>query len=117
MLWLHLGLSMTALVLILAILLGPKGSPAHRRLGRVAAGVLMAAALSSFAIRSSGHLSALHGLSVVVLVSVPYAVWQVRRGRVAAHKRIMLSVAGGLFVAGLFATFAPGRVLHGLLFG
>ena len=117
MLLLHLGLSLLALLAILAIMASPKGTKAHRWLGRIAATALVLSALSSFGIQARGQLSALHILSVVTMVNIPIAVWMVRRGRVAAHKRGMLINAGGLVLAGLFATFAPGRTLYGVLFG
>lgn len=113
----HLALSLIAMVLILAILAIPKGRGAHRILGRAAAAALLLSAISSFAIQSRGHLSWLHILSVVVLLNVPYAIWMARIGRIGAHRRAMLASAGGLFVAGLAATFAPGRTLHTLFFG
>lgn len=117
MLVLHLAFSLVALAAILAILLLPKGQRAHRWLGRLAAGALVLSALSSFGIQARGHLSWLHILSVVTLVNVAWAVWAIRQGRVAQHRRAMMAGAGGLFVAGLFATFAPGRYLYGVLFG
>ncbi|WPB84437.1 DUF2306 domain-containing protein [Sediminicoccus rosea] len=117
MLVIHLAFSLLALAAILAILLLPKGRGAHRWLGRLAAAALALSALSSFGIQARGHLSWLHVLSVVTLVNLAWAVWAIRRGRVAVHRRAMLAGAGGLFVAGLFATFAPGRYLYGVFFG
>ena len=117
MLLVHLGFSLIALVLILAIMLLPKGRLAHRRLGRVAAAALALSALSSFGIQARGHVSWLHILSVVTLVNLAWAAWAIRHGRVAAHRRAMMAGAGGLFIAGLFATFAPGRYLYGVFFG
>ncbi len=117
LLHLHLALSLIAMVLILVILAAPKGRGTHRLLGRVATSALVLTALTSFGIRTSGHFSALHILSVVTLLSVPYAVWLVRRGRVAHHRRIMLINAAGLFLAAIFATLMPGRMLHTALFG
>jgi len=113
----HLGFSLLALLAILAILASPKGTQAHRWLGRIAATALVLSAMSSFGILARGHLSALHILSVITLVNIPVAIWMVRQGRVTAHKLGMLINAGGLVVAGLFATFAPGRTLYGAIFG
>ncbi|WP_198372238.1 DUF2306 domain-containing protein [Roseomonas rosulenta] len=117
MLLLHLGFSLAALAAILAVLVLPKGIRMHRWLGRVAAAAMLLSAASAFGIQSRGHLSMLHVLSVVTLLNIPYAVWMVRRGRIASHRRAMLSNAGALVVAGLFATLMPGRTLHALLFG
>jgi len=117
MLYLHLTLSLAAMLLILAVFAMPKGRFAHRAVGRAAAATLLLAALSSFAIRSHGHFSALHLLSIATVLTVPYAILMARRGHIPRHKRIMLINAGGLFVAGLAATLAPGRTLHTMLFG
>jgi len=117
MIHLHLSASLLALGGILAVLVLPKGDFAHRVIGRGAAALLLLAALSSFWIQARGHLSPIHVLSVVTMVNLPLAVWAARRGRIAAHRGAMLANAGGLVIAGLFATFAPGRYLHGLLFG
>ena len=117
MLLLHLGSSLAALAAILAVLALPKGLAAHRWLGRLAAAAMLLSAASAFGIQARGHLSMLHILSVVTLLNIPYAVWMVRIGRVASHRRAMLSNAGALVVAGLFATLMPGRSLHAVLFG
>eukprot|EP01031_Cornospumella_fuschlensis_P000435 gene435-542_t len=102
MLLLHLTFSLLALVSIVAILALPKGRTAHRWLGRLAAGALVLSALTSFGIQARGHLSWLHVLSVVTLVNVAWAVWAIRQGRVATHKRAMMGAGGSLFIAGLF---------------
>ena len=93
MLVIHLAFSLLALAAILAILLLPKGRGAHRWLGRLAAAALALSALSSFGIQARGHLSWLHVLSVVTLVNLAWAVWAIRRGRVAVHRRAMLAGA------------------------
>ena len=64
-----------------------------------------------------GHFGFIHLFSVLVLVSVPLAVYNIRRGNVAGHRNNMVGVyIGGILIAGTFA-FMPGRMLHGWLFG
>ena len=93
-----------------------KGTGRHKAFGRVWAAAMMAAAISSFWIGEG--FSWLHILTVVVLVNVPYAIWSIRRGNVAAHRATMLWVTfGALGVAGAFALAAPGRIMHAALFG
>lgn len=105
------ALAATALILPLR-----KGTRLHRRAGRLWAGAMMLAALSSFWIGNG--FSWLHILTLVVLFNVPYAIWSIRRGNVAAHRASMLGVViGGLGIAGGFALAAPGRILHAALFG
>lgn len=93
-----------------------KGTAGHRAFGRVWAGAMMAAAISSFWIGNG--FSWLHLLTLLVLVNVPYAIWSIRRGNVAAHRATMLSlVFGALGIAGAFALALPGRIMHAALFG
>jgi uncharacterized membrane protein len=78
------------------------------------------AALSSAFIRDS-HLpgiagfTPIHALTVLTLVGLPRAIWQIRRGNVVGHRRTMTSLfIGGCIVAGVF-TLLPGRFLGDLL--
>lgn len=113
----HLASATIALGLTTATLSLRKGDTRHRWLGRAAATALIATAITSFWITSRGHFSPIHILSVAILVGVPRAVWNIRHGRVRAHKIAMISMALGLFGAGLGAALAPGRFLHSVLFG
>ena len=114
---LHLLSVIPALPLGAYILLLRKGDRPHKLLGRVWAFMMMTAALSSFGLHGmTGHLSWIHILSIVTIVSIPRAVIQVIRGNVAGHRRTMTLVYVGLIIAGA-ATFIPGRLFAGWLFG
>jgi len=68
-------------------------------------------------IRLWGVWSPIHLLSLLVLVSVPVAVIRARRHDVRGHRIAMTSLfVFALIVAGAF-TFAPGRIMHKVLFG
>lgn len=114
----HLGAAIAALLLGAVILTRPKGSPAHKALGRVWVGLMLVAAGGSFWIRSSpdGGLSAIHLLSAWTLFALGMAVVAIRRGRVRTHRGWMIGIYCGLLAAGAFA-LAPGRLLHDWLFG
>ncbi|MFL1462643.1 hypothetical protein ACI6QG_10600 [Roseococcus sp. DSY-14] len=114
---LHLLAAALALAGVLAVLALPKGRGAHRAWGWLAAGGMMAAALTSFGIPRLGALSWIHALSVLTLVNLPLAVRAARAGRMREHRRRMLGSAGALLVAGAFAVAAPGRLLHAWLPG
>lgn len=114
---LHLVAALAALGGIAIALLAEKGTPLHRLAGRIGVACLVVTAVSSFWITARGHFSWIHILSITTLVNLPFTIWAARAGRIRAHKRGMLANAGGLVVAGGFAAFAPGRYLHGLLFG
>ena len=67
--------------------------------------------------RVLGHFGWIHLLSILVIVTVPRALIDVRAGRIKAHQRRMVMLyVGALLIAGAF-TLWPGRYLHGVLFG
>ena len=105
------------------LLLRPKGTAVHKLLGKVYmvlisfSSVVAAAMPAAFGPRLWNHLGFIHLFCVLVFVSVPYALWAIRRGNVRGHANAMRGLfLGGVIIAGAFA-FGPGRVLHGWLFG
>lgn len=113
----HLASVVPALPLGAFVLLARKGTPAHHRLGRLWAVLMLVGAGSSFGLTGlMGHWSPIHLLSVLTLLGVPWGVWNAMRGRIGRHQRTMLRVYIGLVAAGLFA-FVPGRLLGLWLFG
>lgn len=112
----HLGTVLPALPLGAYLLVRRKGDALHRLLGRLWAGLMVTTAISAFWLQESGRLSLIHIFSVITLISVPLAIFWIKRGDVARHRRAMTNTYIGLVVAGLFA-FAPGRLLGVWLFG
>lgn len=99
-----------------------KGTTVHRRLGRVYVVLILFTAIVTLPMpaevgpRLLDHFGYIHLFSVLVLVSVPAAIYSIRRGNVVAHRRNMVGVyVGGILIAGTFA-FMPGRLLYGWLF-
>jgi uncharacterized membrane protein len=114
---LHLLAVIPALPLGGYVLLRRKGDALHRALGRTWGGLMILAALSSFGLHAAtGSFSAIHLLSVVVLVMIPRGILQARRHNIAAHRRTMSLTYLGLSIAGMF-TLLPGRLLGSWLFG
>ncbi len=111
----HIGTVLPALPLGAYVLLSRKGGRLHRVLGRIWAGLMVTTAISSFWLGERG-LSFIHIFSVMTLVSVPLAIYWIRRGDVERHRRTMTNVYIGLVVAGVFS-FAPGRLLETWLLG
>ncbi|UAK24812.1 DUF2306 domain-containing protein [Sphingomonas nostoxanthinifaciens] len=113
----HLATIVPAVPLGAVMLLRPKGDRLHRRLGWLWCGLMVAGALSSFGIRArTGHLSPIHILSVLTLVTVPRAIVAARRGRIETHRRMMTILYAALVIAGYF-TLLPGRMLGRWLLG
>jgi uncharacterized membrane protein len=113
----HLATILPAVPLGAIVLLRRKGGRVHRILGRVWVGLMMVGALASFGVRElSGHLSPIHLLSILTLISLPISVIRARAGRIAAHRRGMVIVYTALIIAGFF-TLLPNRLLGGWLFG
>jgi uncharacterized membrane protein len=81
---------------------------------------MLIVAVSSFWIHNLhvwGPWSPIHLLSILTLTMLPYGVIMARRHVIVGHKLTMLGMfAGALVIAGIF-TFAPGRIMHRVLFG
>ncbi|MBL6598029.1 MAG: DUF2306 domain-containing protein [Alphaproteobacteria bacterium] len=115
--FLHLGAALVALVLGIINLASVKGTPRHRAIGWIWIAAMLAVTLPSFGLReiNPGGFSWIHGLTVTTLVAMVGAIVAARRGRVRAHKQMMLGMMSGLTIAGVF-TLMPGRFLGNLLF-
>lgn len=101
-------------------LAAPKGTIPHRLIGWSWAGLMLSVAVSSLfihTIRLWGPWSPIHLLSLLVLVTLPLAVWHARRHDVRRHRQAMLALfTGALVIAGVF-TLLPGRIMHAVVFG
>ncbi len=117
--WAHLLSVLVALVLTPWMLLRPRGTPAHRLLGKIWVLAMVAtAALSLFVkVINPGHFSIIHILSIFVLVMAPRVWLTARAHQVARHRATVRGlVTGALLIAGFF-TLPPFRLLGGWLFG
>lgn len=116
----HAFAAMAAFVLGLLQFGAPKGTLPHRTVGWIWVVLMLVIAISSFwinGIRMVGPFSAIHLLSILVLVMVPLALVYAHRHNVRGHKITMVSVfIGGLIIAGAF-TFVPGRIMHAVVTG
>ena len=109
----HIAAAVVAAILGAFILATRKGTPRHKALGRVAVVLMALVAAHSFAVRelNDGAFSGIHILSAVTLTALPYAIWQIRRRNIGAHKRTMIFVFIGFITAGIL-TLLPGRFLN-----
>ena len=120
--YIHLATVLPCFLIGAWLLLRRKGTTVHKRLGRVYAVLILFTALVTFLMpavvgpRLLNHFGFIHLFSVLVVVSVPMALYSIRHGNVAAHRFHMVGVyAGGILIAGTFALM-PGRLLHAWLF-
>ncbi|MGX1788093.1 DUF2306 domain-containing protein [Bosea sp. NPDC055332] len=113
---LHALAALVSLAAGLTVLAMRKGTARHRLIGWIfVVGMAVTAASSAF-ITSNGRYSAIHLLSVLTIVNLPYAIIMRRRGNIVAHRSAMLWLFAGLVVAGAF-TLMPGRVMNKVAFG
>src|SRR3990167_4638173 len=109
-----LGVVLAVLIVVVA---GPKMfTGLHKALGWTWVIAMGVTAVSSLFIRqlNHSHFSFIHLLSGWTIVGLPGAVYAIKRGKVAAHRKAMTGMfVGGLLLAGLFA-FIPGRLLWAL---
>jgi uncharacterized membrane protein len=116
----HAFAAMAAFAIGLVQLAAPKGTIPHRLIGWSWVLLMLTVAISSFfihIIRLWGAWSPIHLLSILVLVSLPLAVFHARRHEVRRHRNAMMTLfMGALVIAGIF-TFLPGRIMHAVAFG
>ncbi|EFH12614.1 DUF2306 domain-containing protein [Pseudoroseomonas cervicalis] len=116
----HVAAALGAFLLGLLQLSRRKGGAPHRHLGRSWALLMLVTALTSFGITgvaAPGRYSWIHLLSLLVLVTVPMAVFAALAGRITTHRRAMLALfLLALVVTGGF-TLLPGRLMHQMVFG
>ncbi len=116
----HAFAAMAVFAIGLVQLTAPKGTIPHRLIGWSWVLLMLTVAISSFfihIIRLWGAWSPIHLLSILVLVSLPLAVFHARRHEVRRHRNAMTTVfMGALVIAGIL-TFLPGRIMHAVAFG
>jgi uncharacterized membrane protein len=118
----HLVMALGALALGAVILWRRQGTPSHRWLGWGWVGLMGGAVLSSAFIRdynlpNIAGITPIHAFTVWVAWKLPQGVWQIRQGRVQAHRQTMRGIyQGGCLIAGVF-TLLPGRFLGNWLWG
>ena len=106
----HLTFIAPSLVLGPVVLLQKKGTPRHKRLGRVWAYLMIIGSLLSFGIRTDGHFTWLHGLAAYTVLAVLLGIRSARRMNFKDHQRQMVGSYLGSAIAFLF-TLHPERIL------
>ncbi|SNZ20822.1 DUF2306 domain-containing protein [Cohaesibacter gelatinilyticus] len=122
MVGLHLYSALGALLLGGLLFWIPKGTFAHRLMGRIWMMLMLVTALSAFGL-SSGmmlgmYFSPLHGLAIYTLFMLWNAYRYVRAGHIGAHRKAVLGLYwGALVIPGTIAVLWPGRFLNQLVMG
>lgn len=116
--WGHLSTILVAVALTPVMLLRPRGTTLHRRLGWIWAGAMFLTAFISLFVRNANHggFSIIHVLSFWTLIQVPLIVWSARTHNLKRHRSsVRAMVTGALLIAGFF-TFPFDRLLGHWLF-
>ena len=115
----HIAGAVVALAIGIVLMIGVKGTDLHKTLGWGWVAAMILTAVSSLFIRQVNHgaFSFIHLLSGWTIIALPMAIYAIRRGKIAAHRRMMTGLfVGGLIIAGLL-TFAPGRLMWTVFLG
>ena len=120
--YVHLATIAPCFLIGVWVLLRPKGTPLHKALGRIYvvlisfSATVAAAMPATLGPRLWNHFGLIHLFCVLVFVSVPLAIWGIKRGNVRLHAHTMRGMfLGGIVIAGTFALM-PGRLLYTWLF-
>ncbi|NLS12607.1 DUF2306 domain-containing protein [Vibrio sp. SM6] len=120
--YVHLFTVLPAFFIGIYLLINPKGTQAHKMLGRVYMALLLFTSIVSLFMSAKvgptlfDHFGYIHLLSVFTIYSILIALWCARHGHIRAHKFNMVGVyLGGVILAGALA-LTPGRLMHGWLF-
>jgi len=122
LIFLHLACAVLAVALGAVMLARRKGTTSHRALGWTWVTLMGSATVSSAFIRDTGMpniagFTPIHGLTLLVAVTLPRAVWFARTHQIARHRKAMRGLyIGGCVIAGLF-TLLPMRFLGRVLWG
>jgi uncharacterized membrane protein len=116
--YLHLATIVPAFLIGTFLLLRRKGTPIHKRFGRIYLLLMIATGITTLFMpaqvgpRFLGHFGFIHTFSLFALYSAPAAYLAARQGNIKAHRGNMIGLyVGGILIAGAFA-FSPGRMLH-----
>ena len=114
----HVLLALAALGLGPVLLLGRKGAAFHRAAGWTWVGLMAATAASTLLIVGEDRsYSFIHGMSVVTLALLPFAVHAARSHAVGRHRALMLWLYWLMLVGAAAFTLVPGRLIWRLFFG
>ena len=121
--YLHVGTVIPAFFIGTYMLIVRKGTPKHKLLGKIYIVLMLVTAFITLFMQAVvgptflNHFGFIHLLSLLVFVTVPRAIFAIRRGDVKAHKSAMLGMyVGALLIAGALAMM-PGRLMHLWIFG
>ena len=99
-----------------------KVNPTHRLVGMIYMTLMVITSIIALFLpakvgpRWLQHFGYIHLFCVLTLVSIPYSLWQLKRGRIVGHKISMIMLyLGAIGIAGAF-TLVPGRFLHTVFF-
>ena len=118
----HLVTVIPCFIIGTVLLLIKKGSPFHKKAGRVYMILMLVTAMITLFMpaqvgpRFLNHFGWIHSFSFLTIYTVPTAYTAVKKGNIKVHKRKMILLYfGAIIIAGGF-TFFPGRYLYELFF-
>lgn len=113
----HVATVLPAVPLGAWLLLAPKGTPRHKLLGKIWVGLMVTSALAIVFVRGGTDFSWIHIFVPLTLHAAWKTISTARTGRIAEHRRELVTFyLGALMIPGIFS-FLPGRMMGTWLLG
>lgn len=115
----HIISALFALALGIAMFIRKKGTRSHKLIGRLFVMAMLMTAISAIFIRyiNDGQFSWIHLFIPLTFFATWEAIYFIRKGNVARHKRAVTGLFfGALLIPGVFS-FLPGRIMNLMVFG
>ena len=119
----HLFLLLISFLIATYIMLTPKNTKKHKKLGSVYMALMLIATLISLFIEARlgptlfNHFGVLHLLSLFMLYIIPKAYFAARDGNIKLHRNIMIGIYVGTIVVTIVFSLTPTILLNDWVFG
>ena len=114
--YVHAISSVIAVVLGFYIMGTTKGTPRHKKIGKIWVVLMFIACLSSFGIKHWGYFNVLHAGSIFALFGLFVGLMGNAHGLVRLHATGMICTFIGLLANFYFAVMTEGRIAHNFIF-
>lgn len=119
----HLFLLLISFLIATYIMIAPKNTNKHKKLGSVYMALMLIATIISLFIEARlgptlfNHFGVLHLLSLFMLYIIPKAYMAQKEGNIKLHRNIMIGIYVGTIVVTIVFSLTPTILLNDWIFG